>query len=235
MATIDRSLIVHLPPFAGASPEELDAILAEARSVYRTKGSSLFEQNKTADSFFVLLHGRLRVTRLTPDGQQVVVRFASPGELVGVAAALGRDTYPATATAAVDSIALAWPSTRWLDMIALLPRLAEAALQAAGTRLQEAHSRIVELSTEQVERRIANTLVRLSKTTGRPVEQGIQIDFPISRQDVAEATGTTLHNVSRILSSWEERGWVRGGRQKIVICEPHKLLTLGQDLPESEG
>jgi CRP-like cAMP-binding protein len=226
MAAIDRSLIANWPPFAGATACELDAILEQARSAYRPKGTSLFEQDKNADSFFVLLHGRLRVTRLTPDGQQVVVRFAIPGELVGVAAALGRDTYPATATAAVDSIALAWPSSIWPDLVATLPSLALAAIQTAGARLHDAHSRIIELSTEQVERRIANALLRLSQTTGRRTEQGVQIDFPISRQDVAEATGTTLHNVSRILSAWEERGWVQGGRQRIIICEPHKLLTL---------
>ncbi|QFU17973.1 cyclic nucleotide-binding domain-containing protein [Microvirga thermotolerans] len=235
MSGLDRSLIAALPPFAGAGPAQLDAVLDEARSVYRARGSSLYEQDKPADSFFVLLHGRLRVTRLTPDGRQVVVRFAGPGELVGVAVALGRDTYPATAAAAVDSVALAWPSARWPQMLGLLPALAGAALQAAGARLHDAHSRIVELSTEQVERRVANALVRLSETTGRRVEQGILIDFPISRQDVAEATGTTLHNVSRILSAWEERGWVKGGRQRIVICEPHRLMSLGEGYPANRG
>jgi CRP-like cAMP-binding protein len=225
MATIDRSLVANLPLFAGATASQLDAVLGQAQSAYRPKGTNLFGQDERAGSFFVLLHGRLRVTRLTADGQQVVVRFAIPGELIGVAAALGRDTYPATAVAAVDSIALAWPSPIWPDLVATLPSLAVTALQTVGTRLQDAHGRIVELSTEQVEQRIANVLVRLSRTAGRKVEKGIQIDFPISRQDVAEATGTTLHNVSRILSAWEERGWVSGGRQKIVICEPHRLLA----------
>jgi CRP-like cAMP-binding protein len=41
-------------------------------------------------------------------------------------------------------------------------------------------------------------------------------------------TGTTLHTVSRILSAWEERGWVAGGRQKIVIREAHKLFVLAE-------
>jgi CRP-like cAMP-binding protein len=228
MASIDRSLIADLPLFAGATSSQLDVSISKAQSVYRPKGTNLFEQDRSACSFFVLLHGRLRVTKATTDGQQVVVRFAIPGELVGVATALGRDTYPATATAAVDSIALAWPSSTWPELVAMLPSLAVAALQAVGTRLQDAHGRIVELSTEQVERRIANALLRLSQTTGRKVEQGVQIDFPISRQDVAEVTGTTLHNVSCILSAWEDRGWVRGGRQKIVICDPHNLLMLAE-------
>jgi CRP-like cAMP-binding protein len=60
------------------------------------------------------------------------------------------------------------------------------------------------------------------------VEQGIQIDFPISRQDVAQMTGTTLHTVSRILSAWEGEGLVEGGRRRIVIRDPHKLFALAE-------
>jgi CRP-like cAMP-binding protein len=56
----------------------------------------------------------------------------------------------------------------------------------------------------------------------------VQIDFPISRQDVAEMTGATLHTVSRVLSAWENQGLVAGGRQKITICEPHRLFVLAE-------
>ena len=106
--------------------------------------------------------------------------------------------------------------------------LAANALQTVGSRLQEAHTRVVEMSTEQVERRVAHALLRLAKQAGRKVEKGVRIDFPISRQDVAEMTGTTLHTVSRILSAWEAQGWVEGGRQKIVIREAHKFFVLAE-------
>ena len=110
MSHVDRSLITNLPLFAGLSPEDLDDMLREAQSIRYTKGSSVFQQDEDAHSFFVLLHGHLRVMKLTPDGQQVVVRFVVPGEMFGIAMAMGRTTYPATALAVVDSIALVWPS-----------------------------------------------------------------------------------------------------------------------------
>jgi CRP-like cAMP-binding protein len=84
------------------------------------------------------------------------------------------------------------------------------------------------MSTEQVERRVAHALLRLAKQGGRKVATGVQIDFPISRQDVAEMTGTTLHTVSRVLSAWEDRGLVEGGRQRITIRDPHKLFVLAE-------
>jgi CRP-like cAMP-binding protein len=101
--------------------------------------------------------------------------------------------------------------------------------------LQETHTRVVEMSTEQVEQRVAHALLRLAKQSGREVEHGVEIDFPISRQDIAQMTGTTLHTVSRILSSWESRGLIEGGRQRIVLREPQKLFALAEATPGDDG
>lgn len=88
------------------------------------------------------------------------------------------------------------------------------------------------MSTEQVQQRVAHALLRLVKQTGKKTDEGILIDFPISRQDIAEMTGTTLHTVSRLLTSWEERGLVRSGRQRVTVVEPHRLMLLAEGRAE---
>jgi CRP/FNR family transcriptional regulator, nitrogen oxide reductase regulator len=228
MAALDRSLVLGMPIFAGIGPEQLDEVLAQARSVRLPKGGAAFEQDREADSFFVLLHGNLQVVKLTPAGQQVVIRYVAPGEMFGIAVQMGRPTYPATATAVVDSVMLVWPSTAWPGLVARCPSLAASALQTVGSRLNDAHVRVVEMSTEDVERRVAHALLRLVQQAGRKLERGVEIDFPITRQDVAEMTGTTLHTVSRILSAWEDLGLVEGGRQRIVVLDPHRLFGLAE-------
>jgi len=228
MPNLDKSLVADLPMFAGVEPDDLNNILREAQSIRYQKGTNVFQQDEEAHSFFILLHGHLRVMKVTPDGQQVVVRYVTPGEIFGIAMAMGRGTYPATAVAVVDSLALVWPSAAWPRLVAKHPSLAVNTIQTVGSRLQDAHTRVVEMSTEQVERRVAHALLRLAKQAGRKGEDGIQIDFPISRQDVAEMTGTTLHTVSRILSAWEDQGLVESGRQRISIRDPHKLFTLAE-------
>ena len=228
MAKVTAQDVARFPVFAGLAPNELDALLAEANSRRHAKGSDVFTQGEPAQSFFVLVEGRIRAVKLTPDGRQVVVRFVGPGEIFGVAPAIGRSDYPATANAVVDSLSLAWPASAWPRLIARYPSLASGTMQTVGARLQDAHERIIEMSTEQVEQRVARTLLRLVQQAGRKVEQGVQIDFPISRQDVAEMTGTTLHTVSRILSAWEARGLVEGGRQRIVIKQPHQLFLMAE-------
>ncbi len=209
MANIDPSVVAGLPLFHGLTTSEIKDILSTARSTRVPKDDHIFDQDAEAQSFFLLLHGHVRAVKVTPAGEQIVVRYVSPGELFGVAPAIGLANYPATAISAVDSVVLAWPASAWVELTRKYPTLASGTLQMVGARLQEAHTRVIEMSTEEVERRVARTLLRLAKQAGRKVDRGIEIDFPISRQNIAEMTGTTLHTVSRILSAWEQAGVVR--------------------------
>lgn len=232
MAIIDRSLVAGFPLFAGLGSAELDTILREARSIRHAKNSAVFEQGADAASFFLLLHGHVRAAKTTPAGQQIVVRYVTSGEIFGLATAIGLDKYPATATAVDDSIVLAWPTAAWPRLVALHPALASHTLQTIGSRLQDSHTRMIEMSTQQVERRIAHALLRLVKQAGRKTADGIEIDFPISRQDIAQMTGTTLHTVSRTLSAWEEKSWIESGRQRVIVRDPHRLFLLAETEPE---
>jgi CRP/FNR family transcriptional regulator, nitrogen oxide reductase regulator len=230
MTKVDNSLVANLPLFEGFSAADLDTILGEARSLRFAKNSAVFQQGEEAHSFFVLLHGHVRASKTTPTGEQIVVRYIAAGETFGVARAIGLQHYPATATAVDDSVVLAWPSGTGPRAGEKFPEPANNTLQAVGARLQETHTRVVEMSTQQVEQRIAHALLRLVKQSGRKVEHGLEIDFPISRQDIAQMTGTTLHTVSRTLSAWETKGLVESTRQKIVIREPHKLFMLAEEI-----
>ncbi len=234
MSKVDRSLIAGLPQFQGMQTADLDRILTAAQSIRCAKDAAIFDQEGEAHSFFLLLDGHVRVIKTTPDGQQVIVRYISAGELLGIAHALGLTNYPASAIAAVDCVVLAWPSTLWTEFSQRFPAFGANTYRTVGARLQEAHTRVVEMSTEQVEQRVARALVRLVTQTGKKTEEGILIDFPISRQDIAEMTGTTLHTVSRLLSAWDARGLVRSGRQKVTVVEPHRLQMLAEGHPKAD-
>lgn len=223
---LDKTLIEDLPLFEGFKPSALEDILERAHAVHYPKGKVVFSQDEDAHSFFLLLHGRLRVTQVTPHGEQIVVRFVNPGDLFGIAFAIGRTTYPGTATAAADSLAILWPSAAWPEIMAEHPSLAANAMRMVGSRLQEAHQRVRELSTEDVERRLAHALLKLAREAGVAGKGGIEIDFPVSRQNLAEMTAATLHTVSRIMSSWEAAGIMDGGRQRIAVRDESRLQMI---------
>ena len=173
MPAIDRSVVADMPLFAGPTPGELDEILREARSVRYPKDTAVFDQGADADFLFVLLHSHLRVQKMTPQGHQIVVRYVSPGEIFGMAQALALKSYPATAVAAVDSVALCWPSAAWPRLAPKFPSLTANALRTVGNRLQETQARVLEMSSEQLEQRVAHVLLRPAKQAGRKSESGI--------------------------------------------------------------
>ncbi len=226
---LDRSLIAGLPPFAGLAAQELDAILAAARSGRFAKDAEVFRQDEQADQFFLLLSGHIRVVRTTPAGDQVIARYINEGELFGIAVAMGRSTYPASAVAAADCVVLSWPNSAWPQLQSRFPSFGASAYRTIGARLQETQERVVEMSTQQVEQRIAGAVLRLVTQSGHKTPEGIEIDFPITRQDIAEMTGSTLHTVSRLLSAWEDEGIVRGGRQKVIVTDPHALMLIAEN------
>lgn len=224
MHMLDRSLISGLPPFSGLSGADLDVILDKARPVRIAAGNPVFEQDAEAHSFFLLLDGHVRVVKTTAEGQQVIMRYISAGQMIGIATALGRTTYPATAVAAIDCMLLAWPNETWNDFSTRYPAFAANTYKAFGARVEEAHERVVELATALVDRRVAHALVRLIEQTGRKTEHGLEIGFPITRQDIAEMTGTTLHTVSRLLTAWEHQGLVRSARKRVTVVDAGRLL-----------
>jgi len=228
LADIDRSLVRSLPLFANMSDADIDRLLARASLRRLLIGEAVFEQGQKATQFFLLLHGRLKVMQVTSEGQQIIVRVVHPGDLFGFAQALQRDDYPGTPLAAAESLVLCWPNEVWGHFVEQNPLMAVNAMRTIGQRLQEAHTRIREMATEEVERRVAHAVLRLMDQAGKREEDGVRIDFPLTRQDVAEMTGTTLHTVSRIFSAWEGQGIVRGGRQKLLVRDRARLAALAE-------
>lgn len=226
---LDRTLIAGLPPFVGLGSAELDAVLARARSSRFAKDAEIFAQGAEAASFFLLLSGHIRVVRTSPEGHQVIARYITEGELFGIAVAMGRTTYPASAVAAVDCVVLTWPNAAWPQLQASAPSFGASAYQTIGARLQETQTQVMEMSTQQVEQRVAHALLRILSQSGRKTAGGIEIDFPITRQDIAEMTGTTLHTVSRLMSAWEEQGIVQSSRQKVTVTDPHTLMLVAEN------
>jgi CRP-like cAMP-binding protein len=230
-ASDEGALLGGVEIFAGLDDRAVADVLRTAHRRKVAKGETAFRQDEEAGAFYVLTRGRLKVTQVTPDGQQVVVRFIGPGEMFGCVAVFGGQRYPGTATAVEECRMLGFTKGAMEHLMERHPRLAMNTMGTIGGRLQETQARLRELSTERVERRIAHALVRLAEQAGRRVASGISFDFAISRQDVAEMSGTTLHTVSRTLSAWEEQGIVEGGRQKITILQPAALLAIAEDQP----
>jgi len=217
--------------FQNLSSSEIDTIARlSSRGVHET-GSFLFHQGDPAKYLYILLDGRLKLTQVTTDGQQVLIRFIGPGETFAVVAVLRNRDYPVAAEIIQPCKSLFWDRRTMKRLMSSYPTLERNALEIMADRVREFQDRVRELATERVERRIARALLRLTRQAGRRVDEGVLIDFPLSRQDLAEMAGTTLYTVSRTLKQWELQGLVKTSRTKVIISYPHGLVLIAEDLP----
>ncbi|KHQ50060.1 Crp/Fnr family transcriptional regulator [Mameliella alba] len=228
MPKLDESLLTGLPPFSQLNRAQIREILDQAGSRRYEEGTAIFREGHDAESFFLLLDGYLRVVRTTQGGDQIIVLHISPGQLFGIAPALQRDTYPATAIAAAESIALSWSARVWSDFTARYPGFATESYKTLGQRLGQIQETLTEMATQAVEKRVACAVLRMANQSGRKTPNGIEIAFPVTRQNVSDMTGTTLHTVSRLLSAWQRDGIVESTRKHIVVTDPHALVLLSE-------
>ena len=224
------NLLSVIDLFDQISPHDLNEIASAATHRDFDKNAYLFHQGDPADRFCILVSGKVKLTQITEDGQQIILRYVCPGEAFAVIAVLSKMPYPVTATAVEQVSLLSWGDETMLNLMQSYPRLAINSLSLLATHIQEFQDRFRELATERVERRIARALLRLARQTGRKLDHGILIDFTLSRQDLAEMTGTTLYTVSRTLSRWEKDGLVSSQREQVTLLSPHQLVVIAEEM-----
>lgn len=213
-----------------------DLKLLVERGILRSieEGEFFFFQGDPATYFYVLISGRAKLLQTNPAGQQVNLRTITEWQMFGALGAVRENaTYPATAQALESSTALAVESSFLKEMMQTRPYLSQNLMQLMTGYIMEMQERYRELATEKVERRIALTILRLAGQVGRRTNsQGMTVELPLSRQDVAEASGTTVFTVSRVLADWERRGLVEAGRERVLIRNPHGLVQISEGLDQ---
>jgi CRP-like cAMP-binding protein len=191
-------------------------LLAERRTI--AAGDVVFTAGEPACAVHVVISGVVQLVQRTSNGSRMIVKYVRPGEVFGSPALLGRFN-PTDATAVTDCVELQWSSEvmRWL--VDRYPPMALNVIRDLEARLREMESRLRDLSSEPVEQRLARAILQLIDTYGQHAEEGIEIPFPVSRQDLADLIGSTLHVVSRTLSAWEAQRRVKRYRRRLVIAD----------------
>jgi CRP-like cAMP-binding protein len=224
-------LLAQSPPFQGLHASALQAVLQAARRRQVERDTFFFHQGEPALTFYVLFEGEAKLTQVTPEGHQMLMRFARPGDCFGCIAALSKAVYTLSCQAVDNCLALAWDGETMARLMERYPRLALNLLELIAGYYRRLLGRYQELVTQRVEQRVARALLRLAQQAGQKVENGVLIGLPLSREDLGEMTGTTLYTVSRILSRWEHQGFLETGRQRVLIRQPHTLVAIAEDLP----
>lgn len=210
--------------FDGLTEAERERWLSRATVTSYKRGHTLARQGEPARHFYLVESGFLKILQLTAEGTELIVRFVAPGEPFGGVVALGDAPYPVTAVVVQPSVVRHWNREVTGELLAQTPHVRVNIMREMATHMTDALTRVRELTTARVGQRLAHTLLRLARQCGQAESGGVLITQPLTRQELADLTGTTLYTVSRTLSEWESKG----------LIESRKRLLLLRSLPRLE-
>ncbi len=214
--------------FANLSQADLTAINQKFSEVGYEPEEFIYKAGDLAAHLFIVAEGRVKLFQTAANGKNVLLDLLGWGEFFGSLAALGTQDYPDTAQAQTHCCILEISSEDFRHILDAHSGVTLKVLEAMSQRLQAANDRFFLISSAPVEKRVAVTLLRLASKLGRKRKIGLLVETPLSRENLAEMTGSTTETVSRVISQFQKEGWIATGRQWIALKDISSLQVLAE-------
>ena len=224
-----EGLLRVTPIFQQLSPEDRRRV-AEASLLRRyEKGDVIFEQEAPGDAFYTIASGRVKIFKLLPSGKEMILEVFGKGDPLGALAPYTGRAFPASAVALEPTACVLIPRAKFFKMLEDHPSLVRGLRVGLTVRVVELTNRIAELSGARVEPRLARLFVKLSKEMGKEERGGTFVPLALSRQELADMTGTTIETAIRIMSRWGKENLIRTEKDGFVIVDKAALDNIAEE------
>lgn len=214
------SCVAIVPLFQGLSPEEQDEIARHARPMRRRRGEAIHRPGDDVSHLLVVHRGRIRISHLAASGHEQVLRVLEPGDFIGETAFVTGARPDDWATALGDVELCSFDHAELGQLVAQFPDIALRMLRTVTSRLDAAERLIADLTSADVEARLAGYLVGLP---ARHVDGRLVVTLPVAKKDVASLIGTTPETLSRKLAAFTEAGLITVSGRDVAITDPAAL------------
>lgn len=218
-------VLARAPYFEGLSEEELGRIDDRMHTRSYAAGDPIYRAGERAEYLYVVAEGRVKLSRTTAGGTETVTDLLVPGELFGAMSSLGEPHHLQSASALVGSCVLRIGQRDFREVLAFQPQVALRVLDDVAARLARTQSDIGGQGTETVPQRVATVLLRLADKLGQDRgSEGIMLEVPLSRADLAGLARSTPESVSRVMSRWKKDGIIDSGRRWTAVLDRARLV-----------
>jgi CRP/FNR family transcriptional regulator, nitrogen oxide reductase regulator len=198
-------------------------MLDQARLADHSTQTWLYRQGGAAHQFFLVESGSVRLSQLTPDGEDILVRIVQPGEVFGYFTLALHGPNVTSAQVIRPSRLAVWEHDCVLQLLQSIPQAALNVLNLAVRDVAYFYDRTLRLQTHDVGQRVKWALSELVRTIGVSTPEGVLISHGIGQRELAELAGTTIYTVSRELAKFQRQGIVERQRGRITVLQPEKL------------
>jgi CRP/FNR family transcriptional regulator, nitrogen oxide reductase regulator len=219
----DINFLKQSPVFSALNENELQDMVSLVKERRLVPDEVIFWEDDPSDWFYIVLRGKVKVTKMTSAGKEIILSFFGPGEIIGEVAVFENKPYPATAQSVIESRLISIRKSDFLNFLLKHPEVSLKIIGVLSGRLRESQSRLRDLAGEKVEQRLARLLLMLSSKLGSTL--------PFTRQELSDMTGTTTETTIRVLSQWKNRSIIRSVRGEIIIADESKLKLIAEGPP----
>jgi CRP/FNR family transcriptional regulator len=212
--------------FKNLSEEELRELEPYLAMASFKKKDDIFAEGDTPEWFYIVSKGKVKITKLSHEGKEIILEIISPYDIFGGVAVLRNFPYPANAIAMEDSEVVKISRKNLMRLVDRFPNLMHCIALKLGDRMKSSYDSLKSIALERVEARIAALLLKLSNKIGVKTADGVLIDMRLTKQDVADMVGTTVETSIRTFSKFKKQGLVTDADGKIVIKDRKGLTEL---------
>lgn len=216
--------------FRRVSADDRQRLLAVSRIRTYERGDVVFEQGEPSDYFPIVVNGRVKVFRMTPAGKEIILEIFQSGDPLGAVAVYESTPFPASAMALEPTQCLVIQRRDFFELLERHPSLVRSLLTGLTHRLVELTRRLSDLTGGRIESRFARLFLKLGDEMGRPdaTRGGIFVPMALSRQELADLTGTTIETAIRIMSRWNKEQVLLTDKDGFVIVDGDALRTAAE-------
>ncbi|SMO65525.1 Crp/Fnr family transcriptional regulator [Gracilimonas mengyeensis] len=215
-----------VPFFQDLKQPELDKVVEKFSANHFSEGDEIYYQEDPAHYLRVIVEGAVKLLRYTDEGKDVVLDILNPGSYFGSLKLLGSDVYTESAVAQSGCCILSIGLKDFKEVLQEYPAVSIALLESSSEKLRASQEQVKQLTTQSVEKRIANILLTLSGKFGEEKDGGTLLQLPFSRKDLADMAGTTTESASRVMSTFQKEGIIETGRQWVAIQDIERLRSV---------
>lgn len=209
--------------FCGLHEDTLHQIDRQKTVNVYQRGQNLFVEGNPPFGIYCITKGRVKLSKTTESGKEVLLRIAGPGEVIGHRSLFSESAYNASATALEDTSVCFVGKKTLQGLMSQEAGLTQNILTRMGEQMGQAEDRIVSLAKRNLRERLADTLLSLSETFGQPQEDGLHIDLKLTREELAGYVGSATENIIRHITEFKNEGLIKEESKRIRIVDIEAL------------
>jgi CRP-like cAMP-binding protein len=209
--------------FQGVEPEAAAALAAQLETVTFPRSSAIFSEGELGDRLYIILEGKVKLGRHSPDGRENLLAIMGPADMFGELSVFDPGPRTASAIAGTDTKLATMDRVAMRAWISERPEIAEQLLRVIARRLRRTNNSLADLIFTDVPGRVAKALLQLARQFGTRVDGQLRVTHDLTQEELAQLVGASRETVNKALADFGGRGWLRLEGKSVVILDPDRL------------